>query len=322
MKIFIKLPTWLGDAVMASAALRAIFSHFKGAQFVLYGSFVALELFKECENVHLILEQKKKRYRNFLKLRQEWGEFDYAFFFRGAFSARVQNFLLQAKKKALFDKNQNKNAHQVLKYLHFVENALHLPPQNTELFLPINPFENLKIEEKNKLCEKFGLDKNKKWLGINAGAKYGSAKCWDKEYFARVALALSAEYEVLIFGVNSEREICDFIFETLAKNGVKALNLCAKTSINELCLLISALSLFITNDSGSMHLANVYKIKTLALFGPTKWTQTSPWQNEKAKILRLNLPCMPCMKRTCPLKHHKCMRDLKPEMVLEALRNF
>ncbi|MDO4673656.1 glycosyltransferase family 9 protein [Campylobacter sp.] len=322
MKIFIKLPTWLGDAVMASAALRALFSHFRGAQFVLYGSFVALELFRECENVHPVFERKKGRFGHFLKLRQEWGEFDHAFFFRGALSARIQKLLLRSKRKALFDKNQNKNAHQVLKYLHFVEDALCLPPQDAELFLPIKAFGALGGEARRLLCEKFELDGGKKWLGISAGAKYGSAKCWDREHFARVALELGAEYEVLIFGVASEGEICDFIADTLAKNGVRGVNLCAKTSIKELCHLISNLSLLLANDSGNMHIASVYKIKTLALFGPTKWTQSAPWQNENAKILHLNLACMPCMKRTCPLKHHKCMRDLSPEMALEAVRDF
>ncbi|KQI60424.1 ADP-heptose--LPS heptosyltransferase, partial [Campylobacter jejuni CVM 41902] len=56
MKIFIHLPTWLGDAVMASPALYVIKEHFKNAQFILYGSLVSTALFKEFPNSKIIIE--------------------------------------------------------------------------------------------------------------------------------------------------------------------------------------------------------------------------------------------------------------------------
>ena len=167
---------------------------------------------------------------------------------------------------------------------------------------------------------KFRLDTNKKLLGINAGAKYGSAKRWSEEYFAKVALEFSQTHQILIFGVASESEICEKIEQILSQNGINALNLCAKTSIKELCELISALDIFISNDSGAMHIAAVYKVPTIAVFGPTKFSQTSPWQNENARLVHLNLPCQPCMKRVCPLKHHKCMQELHPELVIKEAR--
>ena len=71
-----------------------------------------------------------------------------------------------------------------------------------------------------------------------------------------------------------------------------------------------------------MHLGAALKVKMLVLFGPTKFIQTSPWQSKNAKIIHLNLACMPCMKRVCPLKHHKCMQDLTPQMVIEKLKEF
>ncbi|VUA74385.1 ADP-heptose--lipooligosaccharide heptosyltransferase II, CAzY family GT9 [Campylobacter coli] len=59
MKIFIHLPTWLGDAVMASSALYGVYHHFKNAEFILYGSFVSTALFKEFPNAKIIIENKK-----------------------------------------------------------------------------------------------------------------------------------------------------------------------------------------------------------------------------------------------------------------------
>lgn len=350
MKIFINLPTWLGDSIMASAALRTLFSHFenlakndfqssshkakkthsKDLKFVLYGSFMACELFKDYENVAICVQKAKqkgllgfwRRLVEFCSLSKKWGKFDYAFSFRSAFSARCLLFFLCSKHKFIFDKKQNKDAHQVLKYLAFVENSLGVEVKNKELFLPIPAFKELPTSKQGSLLEKFSIQADKKLLGINAGAKYGLAKCWDKEYFAKVAFEFVQTHEILIFGTNSEQEICDDIEKWLHKNGVKSHNLCAKTSIKELCELISALDIFISNDSGAMHIGSVYKTPTVAVFGPTKFTQTCPWQNEKAIILHLNLPCMPCMKRICPLKHHACMKELKPKLVISTAKKL
>ena len=74
-----------------------------------------------------------------------------------------------------------------------------------------------------------------------------------------------------------------------------------------------------TNDSGPMHIAAAYKVPLVALFGPTKFKETSPWQDESAKIVHLNLECMPCMKRVCPIKTHACMKELVPEIVITEI---
>ena len=81
---------------------------------------------------------------------------------------------------------------------------------------------------------------------------------------------------------------------------------------------LQALDLFITNDSGSMHIAAALGVPMVAIFGPTNMRETAPWRARDCALLNLNLPCAPCKKRVCPLGHHKCMKDLRPEMVIEA----
>ena len=100
------------------------------------------------------------------------------------------------------------------------------------------------------------------------------------------------------------------------------INLAGKTNIKELCSNIGGCSLFITNDSGPMHVAAAYQVPTVAIFGPTKHKETSQWMNEKSKIVRHDIDCSPCMKRECPLKHHECMTSITASEVIEAVKEL
>lgn len=166
----------------------------------------------------------------------------------------------------------------------------------------------------------------RKTLGLNPGASYGSAKRWYPLYFAKVAQEFANDFDIVIFGGSNESKICDEIARQLSKNGVKFTNLCGKTTIKELCEMIAGIAksggIFITNDSGPMHIAAAFKTPTIALFGPTRWRETSPYANENARILHLNLPCMPCMKRVCPLGTHACMKNLLPQMAIDAIKEL
>ncbi len=80
--------------------------------------------------------------------------------------------------------------------------------------------------------------------------------------------------------------------------------------------------MFITGDSGPMHVAAAFQVPTVAIFGPTKDEETSQWLNEKSIIVKKNLDCQPCMKRTCPLQHHDCMNLIKAVDVLNATKRL
>jgi heptosyltransferase-2 len=84
---------------------------------------------------------------------------------------------------------------------------------------------------------------------------------------------------------------------------------------------MSLTSAVITNDSGLMHVAAALGKYTIAIFGSTDPLHTPPL-SKKTKVLYLGLPCSPCFKRECPLKHLKCLKDLPPEQALNALQNI
>jgi lipopolysaccharide heptosyltransferase II len=313
MRIFIELPTWLGDAVMSTPAIENIVAAYPKAQIVFFGSFVACELFKPHPNCEFTFvdDTKKAKLRLFLifLIGKKLDKFDIAISFRSSFISKILLFGIKAKQKFQFKKSIL-NQHQVQKYINFVSNSLQLRELKNDLKLYFAPQKS-----------------DGKILALNPGASYGSAKRWYPQYFAQVALSFADKYEIVIFGGSNEIGICNEIEQILLQSGVKCKNLVSKTTISELCSNIATISqnngIFITNDSGPMHIASAFKVKTIALFGPTKFSETSPWKNENAKILHLNLQCMPCMKRSCPLGTHECMKELTPKMVIKEIEeNF
>ncbi|MEZ4693114.1 MAG: glycosyltransferase family 9 protein [Aliarcobacter sp.] len=311
MKIFIEIPTWLGDAIMTTPAIQNIIKTYPDAKITLLGSFVSTQAFKDYPNIEKVLVDDTKksgnRYKNLISLAKSIGKVDLAISFRRSFSSKFMMFFVKAKKKFNYKRLTKQEIHLCIRYNDFVNKVLNLNNQVGDLKLYFKPFSY-----------------SKPTLGINPGATYGSAKRWYPNEFAKVAITLASKYDIVIFGGPAETDIANDIEKELIKNGITNYqNLAGKTTIPELIEKIAGLDLFITNDSGPMHIAAAYKTKTIAIFGPTKFTETNQWNNDKnGLIVTKNLECAPCMKRSCPLKHHNCMKEITADDVLKAVENL
>ena len=306
MKILIELPTWLGDCVMATPAIENIVNFDNDVQITFIGSFVAVEALKNHPKVFKTVVLDKK-YGVLYKTARNLGEFDYFFSFRSSLRTKFLKFLISAKSKYQFDKNKYQGCHQVDKYNDFINDSLDINFQPGKLLLST-------ISSQSS---------TQKTVGINPGASYGSAKRWYPEEFAKVASELSDRYDIVIFGGPGEVDIALDIEKLLIKKDVKNYkNLAGKTTIPELINHISNLDLFITGDSGPMHVAAAFQIPTVAIFGPTKDNETSQWMNEKSIIVKKGLDCQPCMQRACPLQHHNCMKLITSVEVLDAVNGI
>lgn len=307
MKLLIEVPTWLGDCIMATPAIENLINYYKeDVEVTIVGSYVSAQLFINHPKIKkIVVDDSKKslnRYFSLYKLAKVVKKSDMAISFRSSLGSKFFMFFVDAKKKYNF-KNSLREEHQVLKYSNFVNNIL-------KMDLKVN---DLKIYSK---IHKY----DRPTLGINPGATYGSAKRWYPSEFAQVAIHLSTMYDIVIFGGPGEIDIAFDIEKELQKANVKNyMNVAGKTSITQLIEKIAGLDLLITNDSGPMHIGAAFKIKTCAIFGPTRFNETDQWNNPNQIIITKNLPCAPCMEKECPLKHHDCMKKITASDLLETL---
>jgi heptosyltransferase-2 len=160
-----------------------------------------------------------------------------------------------------------------------------------------------------------GIDHSSPIVGVNPGASYGSAKRWPAERYAAVADALARDCaaRIVIVGAPDERPIAD---EVAACMHARPLVLAGRTSLGQLMGLIRECDLFITNDSGPMHLAAALQVPQLAIFGSTSETATGPL-SAHAQVIKHQVDCNPCFLRECPIDF-RCMLGITVEEVLEA----
>lgn len=322
MRILVVLPNWLGDAVMATPAIELLAQNYSNARFTFIGSFVSIQALKHhplCEQA--IVDETKKAPSRLLatyKLAKKLGEFSLAITFRNQIHSslllRFTGTVICLAKSSWHSKLLLSHTPKIKTDKHLVEQYSELAMVNSDTFKGLVP--KLKLFIKAKQFET-------PTLGINAGATYGSAKRWYPERFAEVAAEFSHLYNIIIFGGPNEVEMAQEIEDNLISLGIKNYtNLAGKTDIQELCATIAGCSLFLTNDSGPMHVAAAYQVPTVAVFGPTKYKETSQWMNEKSMIVRKEMECSPCMKRECPLGHHECMKNITSTEVIQVIKSL
>jgi heptosyltransferase-2 len=155
-------------------------------------------------------------------------------------------------------------------------------------------------------------------IGVSPGAAYGGAKRWLPERFAEAAVTIARERgaQVAVFGSKEEVGICQTVHELIAAAGVACENFSGKTQLDEFIEMAGGCELFLTNDSGAMHVASALGVPTVAVFGATDDEATGP-TGEWSRVVRHPVECSPCLLRECPIDH-RCMTRVDVSDVVEA----
>lgn len=155
-------------------------------------------------------------------------------------------------------------------------------------------------------------------IAIFAGSQWGTKK-WVPERFVKFGELLTQKgYDVYWLGSKLEREE----IVNLIPRELQSKLLAGSLELPQLLQFLNTCELCISNDSGGGHLGAVAGCKVISIFGPTiLGFGYRPWASDTWVIQELGLPCRPCGKHgpvTCPLVHHKCMKNISVERVLSV----
>lgn len=330
LRIIIRSPNWLGDAVMATPIFEDVRTKWPQAHITVlchepiaallksnpfideFAIFSRKNDCKKKEEKRIIAELKEHAYDIAILLT---GSFSSAWmFWRGhiplriGYSTHFRRFLLTHPIQV--PKNYEKT-HLVYTYKALLE-PLGISKSQTvpTLFLLDQEKENAK-----KLLEDHGIFPEHTLIGINPGAAFGSAKCWPADKFLSLTEKLLEDLKIRIiyFGDATSKPIVD---EICAKLPQRAINLAGKTNLRELIALIDQCDCFITNDSGPMHVAAALKIPLVAIFGSTNEIKTGPYGS--GSVIHKHVPCSPCYLRVCPIDF-RCMNSIEVSEVFEQV---
>jgi heptosyltransferase-2 len=181
-------------------------------------------------------------------------------------------------------------------------------------------------EEVSTALRTLGVNVSNPLVGISPSAAYGSAKEWPPERFGELIPRLQQEKslssaEIILFGSAKEREKIAKIAD--GGDDIRIHNLAGQLSLRQAIVAISLCRLFISNDSGLMHIASGFNLPLIALFGPTRPHKTGPL-NKNSRVLYHPVSCAPCLYRDCPLNqgNHACMKAITVDEVLDAIRQL
>ncbi len=335
-KLLLRAANWVGDAVMMTPAVCSLRKCFPKAEIFVLAKPWVVPVFEGLPYVdHILVYDKAGRHQGifgFIRLARDLRafRFDAAILFQNAFEAAFiaalsgipvrigyptdgRGILLTHRSPLL---TRCRKVHQVEYYLGILK-GVGIPDTNRELCLSIGEKETKKAQ---RLLNRFGIRKTDTLVGINPGAAYGPAKQWPPDRFAAVGDRIQevCGVKILIFGGPADRALGLRIRQSMR---YPAVNLAGETDLSEAMALIRECRLFITNDSGLMHVASALKVPLVAIFGSTDPEATGPW-GYRGRILKSKISCSPCLEPECPLGHSQCMTRITTNAVFEAAKAF
>jgi len=311
-RIVVRSPNWLGDAVMSMDAARAFKLGRPDAQLAVLCPEKLAALWKAVPEVDEVIPMTKNEsvFAVAAKLRRR---FDIAVLFpnslrsaaeawlagiprrvgfRGHYRSRLINQIIPEPKK----KKDAKPEHHAARYWRIAERcgAAERPPALRTITPP-----NAELV-----------------FGICPGAEYGPAKRWPAESFRAAMEIVSTRVPCswVIVGTADDTKLAAEIARDFSG---KVEDLTGKTSMEELIARLQSLSGLLTNDTGTMHLADGMGVPLVAVFGSTEPRLTGP-RSPASKVLRHQVECSPCFLRECPLDF-RCMKAVTPDEAAVSL---
>ncbi|MCC4263494.1 lipopolysaccharide heptosyltransferase II [Oceanimonas baumannii] len=337
MKILVIGPSWVGDMVMSQSLYITLKQQNPGAELHVMAPAWCCALLERMPEVDKAIVMPLghgdfKLTERFRLGRQLAGEgYDWAIIQPNSLKSALIPLFAGIKKRTgwkgesryglLNDLRSNKRDFPLMVERY---NALAYPREQMRSHqdIPALPWPAFSVDEHNQqnALSMLNLSTARPVLSLCPGAEFGPAKRWPEQYYAEVAQQQIAQgRQVWIFGSAKDIPVAEAIKHYLPTHQQQHCHVLAgKTSLHQAIDLMALSSAVVSNDSGLMHIAAALQRPLVGVYGSTSPQYTPPLA-EKVAVVHTDIECRPCFKRECPLGHLKCLKDLPPQQVIDAL---
>ncbi len=335
--ILVRCQNWIGDAVIATASLRCIRRSFPDSRISVLAKPWVIPVLAHNPHIDEIIEYDAQgshrglrgmlRLARYLRGRRFQGAILLQRAFEAALIARLagipkrmgyttdaRGFLLTHKARSSREEFDVPRLEHDLSLLE----GFGLDVGEKDPLIPIGREQQGRAEH---CLSAFGMSVEDTLVGFSPGAVGSVLKRWYPERFGELAARIADAYraKVLLFGSPDEQGLGEEIRRMASNPGV--VNLAGRTSLEEAIALIGACGLFVTNDSGLMHVAAALDVPLVGVFGPTDPRRTAPWSKRYLLVRDEGVDCYGCKMREC--RHeHKCMERITAERVFVAVKEM
>ena len=318
--ILIRSPNWIGDAVVSTGILKPLRNIFQDKRIVVVAKEYVAKIFDNNPFIDRIIIFKGF-WDGIKKI-----EGDIGIILPNSFSSALL-FALSGVKRRIGYKSELRSFLLTdglplphLKDEHIIENykriVLHISRNGDPTGFKPKIF--LTEDEKNDpIFERFHIPLNKEPVIIDPGSAYGKAKIWGVKKYAGLIDYIIGEKDFPVV-LSGSKDSIQLTTQIVKQVHFKPFVLTGRFSIRDSLVAISKCSLFISTDTGGMHIAAALGVPQIAIFGSSSPVWTGPL-NKRSYVIYKDLPCSPCFKRICPKGTYKCFKKISIEDVIEKV---
>ncbi len=324
-RILIRSSNWLGDAVMSVPAVRAIKNGRPDTHITVAAPTKIASMWKLVSEVDAIIPLTGNSLVAAARSLRRQSSFDAAILFPNSLRVALESWLSGIPRRVGYrghsrswllnqiipePRRPGPLEHQSSRYLHIAHDC-GAETSNIEHRTP-----NIATAS---IHQRSTIDHSPIRIGLSPGAEYGPAKRWLPERFAEAAAAITARSPVqwILFGTKDDAPIGEQIATAL---GDSCVNRIGQTTLEQLIDELRQCRLLLTNDTGTMHLAALLGVPTVAIFGSTEPRLTGPL-GDRHVVLRHHVECSPCFLRKCPIDF-RCMKAVSVQEVADAVMSI
>jgi len=247
--------------------------------------------------------------------------------YRAGYSRFGQKFFLDYSRK--WQPGDRHMADYYLEWIDFLDLEIPDHPELPEVEIPVQALEKLADKLKNAGFWIENRSQPGRYVVLNSGGSWES-KRWPSDNFVRlVRLFLeNTSYNIVLSGSSADRARNERIRAGIRaklrnKESNRVWNAAARTTIPELLALVSRAELVVSGDTGPAHVAALAGTRVISLFGPSDEIMYRPYNFNQSRVIKHEeLSCRPCGEKSCPLGHHRCLREISPARVWSAIKDL